>query len=101
MNLTARWTGAEIRTMPEISRWGGMVVTMYWRDHARPHFHVRYAEHRAVFSLYVMDFTEGGLPNTQERMIRNWAILNEARLIEDWNLAEQEKPLKKIAPLDR
>ena len=49
-----------------------MVVTMYWSDHARPHFHIRYAEHRAVFSLYVMDFTEGRLPNTQERMIRNW-----------------------------
>ena len=75
-----------------------MVVTMYWRDHARPHFHVRYAEHRAVFSLYVMDFTEGRLPNTQERMIRDWAIQNEARLIENWNLAEQERPLRKITP---
>ena len=78
-----------------------MVVTMYWSDHARPHFHVRYAEHRAVFSLYVMDFTEGGLPNRQERMIRNWAFLNEARLIENWNLAEQGRPLRKIAPLGR
>ena len=77
-----------------------MVVTMYWRDHARPHFHVRYAEYRAVFSLYAMDFTEGGLPNTQERMIRNWAVLNEARLMENWDLAERERPLRKIAPLE-
>ena len=29
----------------------------------------------------------------------DWAILNEARLIEEWNLAEQEKSLKKNAPL--
>ena len=76
-------------------------MTMYWSDHARPHFHIRYTEHRAVFSLYVMDFTEGRLPNTQERMIRNWAVLNEARLVENWNLAEQNKPLRKIPPLGR
>ncbi|MCY4652914.1 MAG: hypothetical protein OXC95_07085 [Dehalococcoidia bacterium] len=34
-------------------------------------------------------------------MIRNWAVLNEARLVENWNLAEQDKPLRKIPSLGR
>lgn len=30
--------------MPEISRFLGIVVYMYYKDHAPPHFHAEYGE---------------------------------------------------------
>ena len=48
--------------MPEISRFSGMVVHMYWDDHPWPHIHVRYAEYTASFDLRTMHFTRGDLP---------------------------------------
>jgi len=37
--------------MPEISRFLGMVIAMFYNDHAPPHFHVRYGEHRAIIDI--------------------------------------------------
>ena len=31
--------------MPEISRFLGIVIAMFYSDHAPPHFHARYGEH--------------------------------------------------------
>ncbi len=57
--------------MPELSRFLGIVITMFYRDHAPPHFHASYGE----FDI-------------------------EDELRENWNLAAARKPLKKIAPLE-
>ena len=84
--------------MPEISRWNGIVVTMYWKDHARPHFHARYSGDNAVYSLYQMDFAEGELPNTQENQIREWATMHKDELLANWERAETGKPISKIEP---
>jgi hypothetical protein len=48
--------------MPELSRFFGIVITMYFRDHAPPHFHVRYGEHEAKFSVANCTVIEGNLP---------------------------------------
>jgi hypothetical protein len=37
--------------MPEISRFFGMVVQMYYNDHEPPHFHVRYAGQKAIIAI--------------------------------------------------
>ena len=37
--------------MPEISRFFGIIITIYWKDHGIPHFHAKYQEHRAVFAI--------------------------------------------------
>ena len=37
--------------MPEISRFFGMVMAMYYNDHAPPHFHVRYGKQKAVIGI--------------------------------------------------
>ena len=37
--------------MPEISRFFGIIVYMYWRDHEPPHFHVDYSGQKAEISI--------------------------------------------------
>lgn len=49
--------------MPEISRFLGIVIAMYYREHQPPHFHAKYGEHTGVFSITDLKLIEGGLPN--------------------------------------
>jgi len=37
--------------MPVISRFFGIIITMYWNDHNPPHFHAQYGEHEAIIGL--------------------------------------------------
>jgi hypothetical protein len=37
--------------MPELSRFFGLVVLMFYRDHPPPHFHVRYGRQRAIVDI--------------------------------------------------
>ena len=46
--------------MPEISRFLGIVITMYFNDHNPPHFHVRYEEFRAIVGINPLELREGG-----------------------------------------
>ncbi|MGH9801008.1 MAG: DUF4160 domain-containing protein, partial [Blastocatellia bacterium] len=32
--------------MPVVSRFFGIIISMYYNDHQPPHFHIRYAEYR-------------------------------------------------------
>ena len=48
--------------MPEISRFLGIVITMYFNDHNPPHFHVRYEEYRALVGIEPLELREGRLP---------------------------------------
>ncbi|RAQ38769.1 transcriptional regulator, partial [Arthrospira sp. O9.13F] len=45
--------------MPEISRFFGMVITMYYNDHAPPHFHVRYGQQKALITIETLTLLEG------------------------------------------
>ena len=48
--------------MPEISRFLGIVIAMYFKEHAPPHFHAKYEEQRAAFSILDLRIIEGSLP---------------------------------------
>ncbi len=37
--------------MPVISRFLGIVIAMYWDDHAPPHFHAKYAEYEVTVNI--------------------------------------------------
>ncbi len=32
--------------MPELSRFFGVIITLYYDDHGPPHFHIRYGSQR-------------------------------------------------------
>lgn len=85
--------------MPELSRFLGIVITMYHDDHAPPHFHARYGSQKGLFSINELKLLEGKLPKRVISLILEWAFIHREELLKDWELATKEKPLKKIKPL--
>jgi hypothetical protein len=81
--------------MPEISRFLGMVVSMYFDEHNPPHFHVRYNEHRAVVSIKDCNVLDGSLPPRVRGLVTEWAELHQAELVRMWD----SKEFHKIEPL--
>jgi hypothetical protein len=86
--------------MPEISRFYGIVIAMYWQDPGLPHFHAKYGERRASFSIQELQILEGSLPPRVTALVLEWAFRHRAELMEDWNLAVARRALKAIPPLD-
>jgi hypothetical protein len=86
--------------MPEISRFFGMVIAMYYNDHAPPHFHVRYGEQKAVVGIDPLAVLAGGLSPRARALVLEWAAQYQAELLADWELARQQAPLNKVDPLE-
>ena len=86
--------------MPEISRFFGIVVAMYYNDHAPPHFHVRYGGQRAIIDIATLDLREGQLSRRALALVKEWATLHQSELAADWDLARQQAPLNYIEPLE-
>ncbi|MBM4125843.1 MAG: DUF4160 domain-containing protein [Nitrospira sp.] len=86
--------------MPELCRFFGIIITMFYNDHAPPHFHVRYNEYKAIIAIDSLRLLEGYLPPRALGLVAEWGALHRSELAEDWALAEQQAPLKKIKPLE-
>lgn len=86
--------------MPEISRFLGMVIVMYYQEHNPPHFHVRYNEYRASISINELALIKGKLPPKALGLVIEWASQHQQELLYDWELAKQWKALKPIKPLE-
>lgn len=91
--------GARMRVVPEISRFLGIVIAMYYRDHHPPHFHAIYGEHEATIGIETGAAT-GYLPKRAMSHVQDWRLLHEQELLEAWVLARARKPLPNIAPLE-
>ena len=86
--------------MPEISRFFGIIIRMFFDDHNPPHFHVEYGGRKAVFDLRG-NILQGDLRSkVAVKLVRDWVDLHSPELESDWKLARQGKPLKKIGPLE-
>ena len=81
--------------MPEISRFLGIVIAMYYSDHPPPHFHARYGDFEAVVNIEG-GVVEGRFPRRALRLILEWYEMHKEELMEDWLLAVERKPLKKL-----
>ncbi|MCL2212574.1 MAG: DUF4160 domain-containing protein [Oscillospiraceae bacterium] len=81
--------------MPEISRFDGIVITMYFNEHNPPHFHATYNGVEALFDLNEGAFIKGTLPSRQARLVLAWYELHKDELMQIWN----SKEFKKIKPL--
>lgn len=85
--------------MPSIARFLGIIITMYYKEHNPPHFHVKYNEYKAIFTIDDLKMIEGDLPKRVVSLVLEWAFAHREELLEDWNLAVENKPLKNIEPL--
>lgn len=86
--------------MPRISEFFGIVIAMYYNDHAPPHFHAQYAEHHAQVSIETLELIEGSLPRRALALVLEWAALHRRELLEDWQAARRGEPLSAIPPLE-
>ena len=86
--------------MPEISRFFGIVVTMYYNDHDPPHFHVRYGEKRAIIAIESLKVLDGALPTRALGLVLEWVSMHRDELDANWRLARAKQPLESIAPLE-
>lgn len=86
--------------MPEISRFFGIIIAMYYKEHAPPHFHAKYAGHRAAFAISDLQIIDGSLPRRAISLVLEWAFLHRDELVENWRRAERRYDLIKIKPLD-
>ncbi len=86
--------------MPEISRFLGIVIAMFYDDHNPPHFHARYGAYKVEVDIRTLAVLAGRFPPKALGLVMEWASLHQNELVEDWELARQQAELKKIAPLE-
>ena len=86
--------------MPEISRFLGMVIRMYWDEHPPPHFHVEYAGEQAVVRIDTLEVVKGRLPRRAMALLAEWTLLHRPELQQNWARAERGEPLSPIEPLE-
>lgn len=85
--------------MPEISRFFGIIIAMFYNDHSPPHFHARYGGERAIIAIESLTVLEGRLSPRVLGLVMEWAAIHQGELLEDWNLARAQAPLRPIEPL--
>jgi len=86
--------------VPEISRFMGIVIRMYYGDHNPPHIHVSYSGERAVFRIEDFGLVAGTLPPRVVGLVAEWMAVRHSELMDDWRRAERAEPLVQIRPLE-
>jgi hypothetical protein len=71
--------------MPEIARFYGIVIKLYFGDHAPPHFHASYGEYNEVIEIRSLQTVEGALPRRARALVLEWARQNQAELQRMWD----------------
>lgn len=86
--------------MPEISRFFGIIIFMYFDEHNPPHFHAKYGEERAVISINELKVMEGRLSRRALSLVLEWANEHRNELMKNWNNLQMTGEYFKIAPLE-
>ena len=85
--------------MPIISRFLGIIIAMYWDDHAPPHFHAKYAEYEITVNI-LTGVVEGKFPKRALHHVLEWYEIHREELMENWELCQKDEALKTIKPLE-
>ena len=85
--------------MPEISRFYGIVIKIYFADHLPPHLHAEYGTEEALLNIETLAVIAGKLPTRAISLIREWASLHREELRAAWDKARNLESPGKIAPL--
>lgn len=91
--------------MPEITRFLGIIIRMYAREHNPPHFQVYYGEYEASYSIKPLEIIKGNLPKRVQLLVIEWALSYIDLLQKIWEALQNgdsetvKKLTKKIKPL--
>jgi hypothetical protein len=84
--------------MPELARFYGMVVKMYFaqKEHNPPHIHVIYGDYMSAIDIQTLDVLEGDLPEKALNLVKEWIQQHQSEILEIWSTQQ----FKKVAPLE-
>lgn len=85
--------------MPEVSRFYGISIKLYYGDHSPPHFHAEYAGDQQLVSIDNLTVIAGKIPPRAAGMVAEWASLRQAELRRAWQQARNLEPIDRIDPL--
>lgn len=86
--------------MPCISQFFGILIYMYYNDHAPPHFHAIYSGREATYKIDTLQLFSGSLPRRAHNLVLEWADSHREELNADWERARRGEPLSNIDPLE-
>ncbi len=86
--------------MPTISMFYGILIKMFFDDHAPPHFHAEYGEHELVITINPIKIIKGDAPKRVKSMVLEWTALHQEELLSDWELCKNMQPPLAIEPLE-
>lgn len=86
--------------MPEICRFYGIIIAMFFEDHDPPHFHARYGKHKVAVRIKDCRILEGQLPRRALGLVMEWASQHQGELLSNWELVKANQPPMKIEPLE-
>lgn len=88
--------------MPELSRFFGIIIRMYFEasgPHHVAHFHAYYQNEVAVYGIEPVEMIAGSLPRRQQRLVEAWAELHQMELLNDWQRLQSGQGALPIDPL--
>jgi hypothetical protein len=86
--------------VPTIAYFYGIAIRIYFRDHPPAHFHAIYEGDEAFVSIETGEIVAGHLPKAAARLVKDWAIARRRELRENWQRAQEGKPLERVAGPD-
>ena len=85
--------------MPTISQFYGIIIRMFFAEHAPPHFHAEYGEYKASIDIQTFEVIDGKLPRRALSLTLDWAELHQEELMADWDKCRLHRNPDKIKPL--
>ena len=85
--------------MPVISRFLGIAIMMYWKDHNPPHFHAKYGDYEIIVSIE-HGVVEGKFPKRALKLVLEWLDFHKEELLDNWKRCQSGDPLQEILPLE-
>ena len=85
--------------MPTVSMFYGIIIRMFFDEHAPPHFHAQYDGFKATISIKELCFLSGSLPRRAQELVLEWAKLHQTELATDWDLCRRHRQPNPITQL--
>ena len=85
--------------MPQVSRFFGIIISMFYDEHNPPHFHATYGEYKAEIEINNLSILVGRLPSRALGLVIEWASLHQEELLDNWKRIENGQAIQKISPL--
>jgi hypothetical protein len=86
--------------VPTISIFYGIIIKMFFDDHAPPHFHAEYGEYELVIAINPIKIINGDAPKRVKSMVLEWTALHQEELLKDWELCKNMQSPLPIEPLE-